>query len=418
MKQVCFLIFVSLMKASVLFSQNSCATTEYYQNALKADPTLAGRAMQTRSAASTIHLDQITTNGSVSNAALPIIKIPVVVHVLYATEAQNISDEQIKSQIEVLNKAFRHQHSDTNKVQALFKSLAADTYIEFELATTTPKGYATTGITRKKTNISMFGMDDKIKYSSQGGEDGWDSEHYLNIWVAPLVGGVNGYSSVIGGDKIKDGVVLNVTAFGVGGTAAAPTNKGRTAVHEVGHWLGLKHIWGEYYCGTDEVDDTPQQAAATRGCASGTVTNTCNGVTNAIMYNNYMDLTYDDCTNMFTVGQRTKMRALFAEGGVRNKLLQSTALSGSTTIEPVQTVSLTSSVKLYPNPTKSQLTIDATGFDFTSAATASIYNQMGQLVQQVLVTSQITRINLVATKPGMYFLRIGKLPNSYKFVVN
>ncbi|MBY0536494.1 MAG: T9SS type A sorting domain-containing protein [Chitinophagaceae bacterium] len=418
MKQVCLLIFVSVLKATGLLAQTSCATAEYYQIAIKADPSLVGKATYARGTATSIALDQTTTNGSVSNAALSIIKIPVVVHVLYNTDAQNISDDQIKSQIVALNQAFRHQHADTGMVQAMFKSLAADTYIEFELASTTPKGYATSGITRKKTSNATFGMDDKIKFSSQGGEDGWDSEHYLNIWVGNLVGGVNGYSSVLGGDKLKDGIVLNISAFGVGGSAASPTNKGRTAVHEVGHWLGLKHIWGDYYCGTDEVDDTPQQSAATRGCASGTVTNTCNGVTNAIMYNNYMDLTYDACTNMFTIGQRTKMRALFAEGGLRNKMLQTSALSGSTTVEPIQTVSLSTSVKLYPNPTKSQLTIEVSGIDFSSGTIASIYNTMGQLVQQVTIRSQITAVNLVATKPGMYVIKFAKQPNSYKFVVN
>jgi len=188
-----------------------------------------------------------------------IINIPVVVHVLYNTAAQNISDEQILSQIAVLNKDYRMLNSDAINVPAAFKNKAADCRINFCLAKVAPGGYSTSGIVRKFTSKNSFPANDDMKFSSKGGVNAWDSRQYLNIWVCNMQSRVLGYATAPGGDVLKDGVVISYTAMGTIGNLQPEFTRGRTTTHEVGHWLGLKHIWGDANCGSDDVDDTPPQ---------------------------------------------------------------------------------------------------------------------------------------------------------------
>lgn len=209
----------------------------------------------------------------------PII-IPVVVHVVYNTTEQNISENQINSQIQILNNDYRKLNSDISNVPPLFENDASDCSIEFVLATYDPNGNQTTGITRTETSIQEFFYDDDyVKMTSEGGIDSWDSQRYLNLWVCNLESGILGYSSFPGvGPASLDGVVIDYKAFGNTGTAEAPNNKGRTATHEIGHWLNLYHIWGddrEYPndplndCeGDDLVYDTPNQDTMNWNCPS------------------------------------------------------------------------------------------------------------------------------------------------------
>ena len=179
-------------------------------------------------------------------------QIPVVVHVVYKTAAQNISQAQIDSQMDVLNRDFRKKNSDISTVPAPFAPLAGDARIEFKLATTDPDGNPTTGVTRTETNKSSFGSNDDVKFTAQGGIDAWPRDDYLNIWVCQLSGGLLGYAQFPGGAAATDGVVCTHTGFGTTGTAAAPFDKGRTTTHEIGHWLNLRHIWGDGGCGVDD----------------------------------------------------------------------------------------------------------------------------------------------------------------------
>jgi len=262
-----------LLCAYYSVAQQGCVAREYQQQEFSRDPSLK---YQFESAElftkKVLSRDASMVTYGASPGGLTIIKIPVIVHILYRTSDENISDEQVRSQIEVLNKEFRKIHADTSKIPVSFRSLAADCYLEFVLASVNPRGYATTGIVRKKTNAYSFGIEDNIKFSQSGGDDAWDSDKYLNIWVANLSAGIIGYSSVLGGPKEKDGIVVEVSAFGSTGKITMPYTKGRTAVHEIGHWLGLRHIWGDQYCGSDGVEDTPTQGIATRGCPSGKAT--------------------------------------------------------------------------------------------------------------------------------------------------
>lgn len=240
-----------------------------------------------------------------------IIKIPVVVHVVWNTEDQNISDAQIQSQIDVLNKDYNKSNSDISQVPPPWKDLVADMQIEFFLATKGPDGNPTSGITRTQTSAISFDTDDKVKSRVTGGQDAWPSDRYLNIWVCKLGGGLLGYAQFPGGPAKTDGVVILNTGFGTTGTAAPPFDKGRTATHEIGHWLNLLHIWGDdsgACTGTDEVDDTPNQADHNFGCPKFPHI-TCNNEPNGDMFMNYMDYTDDKCMCMFTKGQEIRVDA-------------------------------------------------------------------------------------------------------------
>jgi hypothetical protein len=345
--------------------------------------------------------------GNATGSTKPfIIRIPVVVHLLYNNAAQNITDAQIKSGIAALNRDFRKQNSDTNSIPQAFKQLAADVEIEFHLATTDPKGAATTGIVRKATGVPAWNMDDKIKFSAEGGDDAWDSKSYLNIWLGNTRR-LLGYATPPGGEEHLDGLVINVTAFGTINTGG-PYNLGRTAVHEAGHWLGLHHIWGDEACGDDEVDDTPKQGGYTTGCPTGFRSSCSNGAAGD-MFMNYMDFTNDACLNMFTDGQKKRMRSLFNPGGPRNSLLASKGLNEpSIEVMPIEKDSTVTAagpeLQLYPNPAGGEVVLRLAAL-VNGTNSLQILNANGMVVQQVKITATTQKVNLAALQPGVYFVQ-------------
>lgn len=251
-----------------------------------------------------------------------VITIPTVFHVLYRTTAENISDAQIQSQLAVLNQDFTATNTDIGSVPALFSGLVSNVEVQFCLATQDPTGAATSGITRKSTTKTSWGTNDSVKKSSQGGTDPWNAANYLNIWVCNIGGGILGYAQFPGGAAATDGVVLDYRYTGTIGTATAPFNKGRTATHEVGHWLNLRHIWGDATCGSDLVSDTPTHNTSNGGCPSHPHYSTCSGAP-VEMTMNYMDYTDDACMYMFSAGQKTRMRAVLEGSGARASLQSS-----------------------------------------------------------------------------------------------
>ncbi len=248
-----------------------------------------------------------------------LITIQVVVHVVYKRSVENISDAQIKSQIDVLNKDFRGANADRSKVPDPWKGLVADPNIQFKLATKDPNGKATKGITRTKTTRDSFGTGDSVKKKSGGGIPPWPTARYLNFWICNLGEGLLGYAQFPGGPAATDGVVILYTAFGTSGTAAAPFNKGRTATHEVGHYLNLRHIWGDRNdcSGNDFVADTPPARQANMGTPTFPQV-TCDNGPHGDMFMNYMDYVDDAAMFMFTSGQVARMNATLA--GPRKKL--------------------------------------------------------------------------------------------------
>lgn len=245
---------------------------------------------------------------------LPLVKIPVVVHILARTRAEDLSREQIDSQVAVLNRDFRRLNEDLSETPEPFLPLAADARIEFALATVDPNGAPTDGITRTETSRRSFGADDSMKFRRSGGQDAWAPDRYLNIWVCNLSDGLLGYAQFPGGPRETDGVVILSTAFGTVGRVTEPFHLGRTTTHEVGHWLDLVHIWGDDLdrCGgSDLVEDTPNQAGPNTGKPRFPKIS-CNNGPHGDLFMNFMDYSDDDAMSLFTAGQVLRMRAALA----------------------------------------------------------------------------------------------------------
>lgn len=266
------------------------------------------------------------------NRTEAIINVPVVFHIVLSNPAV-VTDADINNQLEVLNADYSGTNTDKVNLPAPFQPLFANSNIRFCLAQRTPDNEPTTGIERITSSvISSFGPGDPVKHTNAGGADVWDVNQYLNIWISATPAGFLGYGKIPGINDLpvdEDGVVINYRTLP--GTNFAPYNLGRTAVHEVGHYFRLLHIWGDddgACTGSDfpdapAMDDTPNQASETGGCPSGIVVDACTAVAPGILYENYMDYTNDACMNMFTKGQATRMEAAIAL--YRSGLLTSTA---------------------------------------------------------------------------------------------
>ncbi|MBF9142576.1 GEVED domain-containing protein [Hymenobacter properus] len=317
----------------------TCASDDVLKAQLAADPGLAQRLTAINQ-----HALQYAAShaGAAQRTSAISVTIPVVVHVLYSTASENISDAQIQSQIDVLNEDYHKLNADYTKTPSAFAGLVADVGIQFTLAKRDPNGNATTGIERKSSTTTSWGTADKIKSTSTGGLNAWNSSQYLNLWVGTIGGGILGYAQFPGGAASTDGVVISPVYFGRTGTVTAPYNLGRTASHEVGHWLNLNHIWGDdngACTGTDNVSDTPNQGAENYGKPTFPHVSCSNGP-NGDMFMNYMDYVDDAAMYMFSTGQSSRMNALFASGGARVSLLTSqggVAPSGGTTPPPTVT---------------------------------------------------------------------------------
>lgn len=281
-------------------TQRSCASMEVLSQLMKDDPTLEARMNTYESVVESNmanHINARLVNG--------VIEIPVVVNVLYKTTAENVSLAQIQSQIDVLNEDYNATNSDFNKVPSLFSGVKSNVGIRFVLDQ----------VIRKSTTKKSWSTNDAMKKSAQGGISPTSPTTKLNLWVCTLSNGILGYAQFPGGPSSTDGVVILNTGFGRTGTARAPYNLGRTATHEVGHWLNLRHIWGDATCGNDLVSDTPTQQTSNFGCPV-FPHKTCSNSGDMSM--NYMDYTDDGCMYMFSSGQKSRIMATFATGGPRN----------------------------------------------------------------------------------------------------
>ncbi len=392
-----FVILAFLFSCQSLLAQRECASTQYVQEQKIAQPALE---QQLISVENFIKTHTISSSEATRITGTTIVKIPVVIHVLYNNASQNISDEQVRSQIDALNRDFRRRNTDTSNTPLAFRDAAADVMIEFVLATADPSGRKTSGIIRKQTSVADWKMDDKIKFSSQGGNDAWDSRYYLNVWVGQMRS-LLGYSSAPGAAPEKDGIVIATSAFGTIGKAA-PYHLGRTLVHEVGHWLGLRHIWGDTYCGNDLVSDTPKQGGFTTGCPTG-YRSTCSN--NGDMFMNYMDFTDDACMNLFTNGQKERMRSHFYEGGPRNAMLNSKGLHAPWSTGVAEVSGGRKSFSVYPNPAQHQLVIELGG-DNRFASYAEIVSLNGVVVKKERITGSATTVNLQGLAAGMYYIQV------------
>jgi hypothetical protein len=274
-------------------------------------------------------------------------KIPVVVHVIHNGEAigvgANVSDARIISQLKVLNDDFNRLNADKINTPASFETLSGSMDLEFILAKSAPDGSATTGIIRINGERASWSVSLDPTLAELKSKSYWNSANYLNIWVTnlgdnyiglaqypTLTTGVTGLTGL--GERLAttDGVVIDFTSFGVGSQDPS-YNLGRTTTHEVAHFLGLRHIWGdENGCAADDfVTDTPLQGSASIDYCpvAGTVkTDACTTTSPGVMYQNYMDYTDDACMNLFTKGQVERMKAIIENAERRASLLVSPGL--------------------------------------------------------------------------------------------
>lgn len=386
-----------------------CATMHNLERNFEKDPTLKQRMAENEDATrewiqNNSHLDRTTNN---------IITIPVVVHVIWNAPAENVSDAQIQAQIDVLNNDFRLRNSDTLNGLHPYRQFIGDAQIEFCLAKQDPNGNSTTGITRTQTTVTSWtdNILDNIRSTANGGHDNWDPTRYLNMYVVNLDGTTLGFATFP--DELAtapnlDGVVIRYEAFGTGGTAGTGgfnvNAGGRTGTHEVGHWLNLRHIWGDTLCGDDLVADTEPGEGANYGCPAfpHRPSNQCNSSLNGEMYMNYMDYVDDNCMNMFTNGQINRMRA--ALNGLRSGLLTS---NGCTPPNSINDIELDNSITIFPNPNKGEFTISL-DLQELSSVNITIIDVLGQTVaknMEVLSKSN-SKVTVTNLSPGSYFVKI------------
>jgi len=300
------LLFSCQSEDSNVVAKNSsaerfCASQEVLERQLIEDPEMALRMNKIEE-----FTENFTRNNPNYRLVNGLIEIPVVVNVLYRTTAENISLAQIQSQIDVLNKDFNATNSDYGQVPALFSGVKANVGISFVLDQ----------VIRKSTTKTSWGTADAMKKTNRGGLAPITPTTKLNLWVCTIGGGILGYAQFPGGASATDGVVIDSKYLGTTGTASYPFNLGRTATHEVGHWMNLRHIWGDATCGSDLVSDTPTHNTANYGVPTYPHLSTCSG-TPVEMTMNYMDYTDDRGMYMFSLGQKARMDAVFAVGGTR-----------------------------------------------------------------------------------------------------
>jgi hypothetical protein len=322
--------------------------------------------------------------------------------------------------------------------------------IRFVLAQTDPENRPVNGIVYLQTNRVYVDeqkpRDEFMKFSNQGGSSAWNPEEYLNIWICNLGASAAGFAQeperLSGPKKQSDGVVINYISFGIHKGNRAVNNFGRTLTHEVGHWLGLRHIWGDdtgppgqieaemvgqickdetatTLCKYDDcVDDTPRQRSYNYGCPSFPRVTSCSQTADGDMFMNFMDYTDDACMNMFTNGQKKRMRSLFAIGKLRNSFLTSFA-SDSTSVQggPVVIVDSAAvvtpamsvqSVNMYPNPVISSLTVEITTVSASTVNTIKIFNTVGVCVYKAQVSQLKSTINIAQLTSGIYMLQVGE----------
>ena len=331
-------------------------------------------------------------------------RIPVVVHIVWENAFENISDAQIQSQIDALNRDFRKR----NTVNPVFLRFAVDCEIEFCLAKRDTNNNATTGIVRRQTTFINIGstyfdtVSRRVFYTAQGGSNAWNPEKYLNIWVCAFSNGFLGVASSPARALIRpkeDGIVVDYRAFGTVGSLRDGRQNGRIAVHEIGHYFNLLHIWGsDTTCVDDDnVEDTPRQAGPREGCPTDLL-GSCGSTLD--YFRNYMDYTNDDCMSFFTNGQKARMWASLS--GFRSSLLTSNVC------EPVSIIEIKKPLfEVYPNPTHSSLNISINNWNISSYKQFKLMDCFGRVLLEKTIQNGVkAEIPTDGIANGLYFISL------------
>ncbi|MBY8962900.1 T9SS type A sorting domain-containing protein [Flavobacterium sp. D11R37] len=397
-----------------------CVTTEYEEYLQENSPERATNDEFEQWIAQKITARK-TKSAATGQSTTEVITIPIVVHVVHNGDFlgtnENIADAQVLSQITVLNQDYRRMLGTPGYNS---NPVGADVQIEFCLAQVDPDGQPTTGIDRVNMNLASWSesqVEDVLKPSTI-----WDPTRYFNIWVCnfgsdlsdvlgyaqfPSQSGLNGLNNYEGSAS-TDGVIIGYKYFGSQsiypqGDYQAPYNRGRTTTHEIGHALGLLHIWGNSWSNnscsfSDYCDDTPASNGPNSGCSQHY------SCTSYDMIENYMDYTYDSCMNIFTQDQKERILAVLDNSPRRASLKTSTvcsALAGS------EDFKLLNGINLYPNPATSVLNIAVADNDLPDSY--MVYNSLGQAMVSVTVTSASSlTVDTSSYSNGIYFIRIDK----------
>ncbi|MCC6290360.1 MAG: T9SS type A sorting domain-containing protein [Chitinophagaceae bacterium] len=412
-------VLISFVCTSGLMAQDHCATMPRLDSLFENNTSLRKMFEQNRDNFN-LRLQQRKAASQKETDAQITYTIPVVFHIVLS-DPSAITDAQIQAQLDKLNNAFSGTDADSASIPAWFKSLFAKSKIRFCLAQRTPDGAPSTGITRTTTSSSAsFTYDDKVKYAGSGGNDSWDTNNYFNVWVCRLNDNLLGYST-FPGDGVDDaqGVVIDYRTLP--GGSYTNYNTGKTLCHETGHYFNLYHIWGDddgACTGTDYVDDTPNQANSSTGCSSGIKTDRCTSGGNGIMYQNYMDYSYDGCLIMFTTEQVERMESALLT--YRSSLLNSQGCTPVTLYdndaallglyEPAQRLCASSYSPLISIRNKGSETLTALNISvILNSEVKDVYNWTGNLASWD--TTSI-RLPQYAIEQGNYTLSIKlSLPN-------
>lgn len=318
-------VLLSLL-ALTPFAQDRCATMQLPANQLRSESTATFEAW-------------LSNKKSESSTARhtrrqQVYEVPVVFHVIHDGSdlgfGSNLPDERIIEQLEILNEDFRRTNPDASDTPSEFLSVAADTEIEFVFARQDPEGLPTDGIVRIQGAKSEYSISDDAALMA---ESFWPHEHYINFYITNLSGNNLGYAqfpfsnlegiaSELENYKSTDGIVIDHVWVGRNSNTGSFDSHGRTATHEMGHFLGLRHIWGDGGCSAlDYCDDTPEAASSSSGCPTNKTT--CDSKD---MVQNFMDYTDDRCMNLFTVCQKERMRTVLETSPRRKTLLTSPGL--------------------------------------------------------------------------------------------
>lgn len=384
--------------------------------------------------------------------------VKVVFHIVYNKEEGNLHDSVINNQLNLLNKCFNRENEDTVNLRPDFKAIAGNPKIRFQLANTDPNGNPTSGIVRKQSTINHFGgvlpysasqgveimkwFEDSLLYNigrlskeSLGGSDAWDKTRYLNIWIGDLrvfepkfnnleelvffglatpPAGLNTWpedeiDAIL--SKLNDGVYMHYHALGPNNPAKFPSpygvynglvNGGKSLVHEIGHYLGLRHIWGDGDCSEDDfIDDTPRASTSSQyDCSKGlnSCLDTINGQDLPNMVENFMDYSSNACQNSFTEQQSKFMRLV--------------ALDKRGPLVAVHKP-LVNNLKIYPNPSSGIIVIS--GFQGKGTSYIEVVDVQGRVKIIIHETSTPEQtINLKHLSAGVYFVRVTTIEGTFQ----
>lgn len=407
------LLLLSLTSALCTYAQDiqfhRCATTHGINYQENLTPGYAESVNQAFEAAKALNMNPEGKSGSIYT-------IPVVFHIVYNIAEENVPDSVILDQLRILNEDYGRMNSDTVNMRSDFEIVKGDPKIEFKLAQIDPVGNPTSGITRTSTSLESFGsllflqgdMSDleRVKSTADGGIDPWDQSRYLNIWVCDM--SIFGFTALLGyatppaglpnwppGSTagMSDGVVLQYQTVGSNNPADLGGGfevLGRTATHEIGHYLGLRHIWGDGDCtAQDGIDDTPNaDAQSDTDCdpTKNTCTDNIQGFDLPDMIENFMDYSSEDCQNTFTAQQVSLMHGVLE--------LQRYDLVHN---NPASIEELSISLSVYPNPAQHSIQIQ----NHEQFETFTVRDLNGK---DVIHQDSSQLVDISDLNSGMYFL--------------